>query len=107
MGKMRGFMFGVVVGLTAAAIGEELKRPAEQREWRGTVAGVPYNFRLHEWSDVAKEYWDPTSDQIVTPHAIGLGWGVNLAAVVKRLRELMEARLPVPESEPEREHQYR
>jgi hypothetical protein len=107
MGKLRGFIFGVMVGLTAAAIGEELKRPAEQREWRGTVAGVPYNFRLHEWSDVAKEYWDQSSDQILTPHAIGLGWGVNFAAVAKRLRELMESRMPATESEQAREPQYR
>lgn len=107
MGKMRGFMFGVVVGLTAAAIGDELKRPPEQREWKGTVAGVPYNFRLHEWSDVAREYWDPSSDQIMTPHAIGLGWGVNFAAVMKRLRVLMESRMPAAESEPEPQPQHR
>ncbi len=107
MGKFRWFVIGVVAGLCAAAIGEELKRPPEQRDWKGTIAGVPYNFRLDEWSGIATEYWDPTSDHIMTPHAIGLGWGVNFAAVLGRVRAMTEARVANTSSEPAREHQYR
>jgi hypothetical protein len=107
MGRFRWFVIGIVVGLTAAAIGEEIKQPPEQREWKGTIAGVPYNFRLDEWSNVAKEYWDPTSDRIVTPHAIGLGWGVNFAAILGRVRELKDMRAPAAQDKPTPERQYR
>ncbi|HLZ23406.1 MAG TPA: hypothetical protein VKQ30_14935 [Ktedonobacterales bacterium] len=88
---MRSFVTGVVVGLAAAAIGQELAKEPEARTWKGKVAGVPYNFRLGEWPDIAGEYWNPESEQIFRPHAIGLGWGVNLAAVVNRARAMMEA----------------
>jgi hypothetical protein len=100
MGRMNTFMAGVVVGLTAAAIGQELaKRPAD-RTWKGRVAGVPYNFNIPEWSDIASEYWNPENDQILQPHAIGLGWGINFAALSRRLQTMLEAqqqqRIPEP-----------
>lgn len=88
---MRSFTVGVVVGLAAAAIGQELAKAPEERTWKGKVAGVPYNFRLGEWPDIAGEYWNPQSDHIVQPHAIGLGWGINFAAVVNRARDMLEA----------------
>ncbi len=89
MGKMNWFVVGVVAGLTAAAIGQELAKPPAERTWKGRVAGVPYNFRLNEWPDVATEYWNPDSDQIFSPHAVGLGWGINFAAVTRRAQELV------------------
>lgn len=91
MGKMGTFMAGVVTGLTAAAIGQELAKEPAERTWQGKVAGVPYNFRLNDWRDIAREYWNPDSDHILTPHAIGLGWGINFAALTQRVRELMPA----------------
>jgi hypothetical protein len=106
MGKLRWFVLGIVAGLSAAAIGEELKRPQERREWKGTIAGVPYNFRLDEWSSVAKEYWNPASDSILTPHAIGLGWGINFAAVLTHVRQIVEPQATPTEGEraPERQN---
>jgi len=100
MGKMRWFLTGVVTGLAAAAIGQELQKPPEKRTWKGTVAGVPYNFRVGEWSDIAREYWNPASDEILQPHAIGLGWGVNFAAVATKVQSLLEAQQPRPIPEP-------
>ena len=91
MAKLSTFMTGVVTGLTAAAIGQELAKEPAERTWQGKVAGVPYNFRLNDWRDIAREYWDPESDRILTPHAIGLGWGVNFAALTRRVREMMPA----------------
>lgn len=88
---LRTFVGGVVVGLSAAAIGQELAKPAAERTWKGKVAGVPYNFRVGEWGDIAQEYWNPQSNEILQPHVIGLGWGVNLAAVVNRAQALMQA----------------
>lgn len=90
MGKLNWFTAGVIAGLTAAAVGQELARSPEDRTWKGKVAGVPYNFRVPEWGEIANEYWNPASDKVLTPHAIGLGWGINLAAVVQRARGAME-----------------
>lgn len=89
MGKLDWFAAGVVAGLTAAAIGQELAKPPADRSWKGRVAGVPYNFRLNEWPDIATEYWNPDSDNVFSPHALGLGWGINFAAVAKRAQGLV------------------
>ena len=87
--KLNWFVAGVAAGLTAAAIGQELAKPPKERTWQGRVAGVPYSFRLTEWPDVANEYWNPESDKIITPHVIGLGWGVNFAALLRRAQWLL------------------
>lgn len=89
MGKLSWFVAGAVAALTAAAIGQELARQPEERTWKGRVAGVPYNFRVGEWSALASEYWNPDSDAIFSPHAIGLGWGINFAALARRAQSLM------------------
>ena len=101
MSKMGTFITGVVAGLAAAAIGQELAKEPEQRTWKGKVAGVPYNFHLASWGEVASEYWNPQSDSIFTPHVIGMGWGINLAAVVNRLRQLSETNAPEAQPLPE------
>ncbi len=104
--RMNSFVAGVVAGLAAAAVGQELAKEPSQRTWKGKVAGVPYNFRVAEWSDIANEYWNPSSDQILAPHAMGLGWGINFAAVARRVQELMQTlqttQPPVPTEQPRR-----
>lgn len=90
MAKLRWFVVGVVAGLTAAAVSQELEKDPEARTWHGKVAGVPYNFRVPEWSAIAGEYWNPESDELLTPHAIGLGWGINFATVARYAQRLIE-----------------
>ena len=94
MAKLNWFVAGVVAGLTAAAIGQELAREPEERTWQGRVAGVPYNFRFGEWGAIANEYWNPESDRILAPHAIGLGWGINFAALARRAQSLIPTQSP-------------
>lgn len=96
--KMSWFGAGVAAGLAAAAIGQELAKAPEDRTWKGTVAGVPYNFRLEEWPQITNEYWNPASDQVLVPHTIGLGWGVNFAALKRRIEALLG--IPAPASAP-------
>ena len=104
MGKLRWFIIGVATGLTAAAIGQELQKEPQDRTWKGTVGGMPYNFNLPEWGDIAGEYWNPSSDEILTPRVLGLGWGINFAALYHRAQEMMQARQTpeIPEPEPVR-----
>lgn len=92
--KFNAFAVGVVAGLAVVAVGQELTKAPDQREWKGTVGGVPYNFRLDEWPEIANEYWNPESGHILVPHAIGLGWGVNFAALVTRARALLGVGAP-------------
>jgi hypothetical protein len=91
MRRLGWIVAGVVIGLAAAAISKEMEKPPAARTWQGTVAGVPYNFNLANWVNTAGEYWNPASDQILTPHAIGLGWGINVAALVRRVEDLVGA----------------
>ncbi len=106
MGKLNTFAAGVIAGLVAAAIGQELAQEPGKRTWKGKVAGIPYNFRLTEWTGIASEYWNPEDNHIFTPHVIGMGWGINFAAVVNWLQQMSqssEARptpLPPPITEP-------
>ena len=87
--KLNWFVAGVAAGLAAAAVGQELAKAPEERTWKGTVAGVPYNFRLQEWPEVTNEYWNPESDTILVPHTIGLGWGINFAALKRQVEALL------------------
>ncbi|MGO8949542.1 MAG: DUF5808 domain-containing protein [Ktedonobacterales bacterium] len=91
MGKLNTFTAGVIAGLVAAAIGQELAKEPGQRTWKGKVAGIPYNFRLAEWSNIASEYWNPESNHIITPHVIGMGWGINFAAALQWLQKISQA----------------
>ena len=94
MSKLYTFASGVIAGLAAAAVGQELVKEPAERTWKGKVAGIPYNFNLPEWSSIAAEYWNPESDHIFTPHVIGMGWGINFAAVVSRLQQMSQATPP-------------
>lgn len=88
--KLGSFVTGMVAGLAAAAVSQQLDKAPEERTWKGTIAGVPYNFNMQEWIDVAGEYWNPNSDEILTPHVIGMGWGVNFAALKARAEQLLD-----------------
>jgi hypothetical protein len=73
--------------LTMAAVAQELSKPEGQRTWHGRVAGVPYDFRMptpHRFRDA---YWNPNDERLFTDRVVGIGWAINFAQVVARLRE--------------------
>ncbi len=76
------------IGVTAAAVAKELRRPVEERTWQGRIAGLPYDFRPPTLARVRAEYWDPENDALFTPHAFGVGYGVNLARLARLVRPL-------------------
>jgi hypothetical protein len=74
-------------GLAAAAVVKELRLPAEDRTWHGTVAGfVPYDFRVPTVARVKERFWAPDNPQILVPHIFGVGWTVNAGRVVSLVR---------------------
>lgn len=91
MRGLRIFLTGMVAGLTWAAISKELEQPPETRTWRGNIGGIPYNFRVWEWREIAREYWNTESDAVLTPKAIGVGWGINFAAVGRKAQSWMQS----------------
>jgi hypothetical protein len=72
--------------LAGAAVAKELDKPAEQREWHGEVAGVPYDLRPPTAEKLRRSAWDPENPKLFVPHAFGVGWSVNLARVAGMLK---------------------
>ncbi|MFF5406787.1 DUF5808 domain-containing protein [Streptomyces misionensis] len=70
----------------AAAVAKELRKPPGERTWTGSVLGLPYDFRPPTAEKILREFWDPGNDALFTPHAFGVGYGVNLARVVRKPR---------------------
>ena len=80
-----------VVALTLAAVFQELEKPKEERKWHGEVAGIfPYDFRLPTIKRLKESYWNPYESRVFTPPVFGLGWAVNLCALLENLRIIEE-----------------
>ena len=72
------------IGLVAAAVIKELRKPKPDRQWHGQVAGfVPYDFRLPTLDRLRSSVWDPDSPQVVTPQVFGVGWSLNLGRLLR------------------------
>jgi hypothetical protein len=71
---------------TAGAIYRELRLPREQRTWHGQLLGfVPYDFRLPTPQRIRDAYFNTKSDVVFSAQPIGVGWAINVPAVLKRL----------------------
>ncbi len=75
-----------VLLLTLAAVAQELSKPEADRTWHGRVAGVPYDFRWPTLRRFRDAYWNPADKRIFTDRVIGVGWAVNLAQLLPKLR---------------------
>jgi len=75
--------------VTAAVLGavyQELRKPPGSRTWHGRLLGfVPYDFRLPTPQRIRDAYWNTASTRIFSDKPIGVGWSVNVPAVLKRL----------------------
>ena len=81
----RPLRWGTVM-LFGLAIEKELKKPRAQRTWHGAIGPVPYDFRPPTLERLKSEWWRPGEPVLLTPHAFGVGWGINLARVAELLR---------------------
>ncbi|MGE3270685.1 MAG: hypothetical protein AB7P40_18165 [Chloroflexota bacterium] len=55
------------------------------RPLRGSLLGMPYDFRPPTPSRVKHALWNPDSDRVLSPHVYGWGYSVNLHALGRRL----------------------
>ncbi|MEO6795737.1 MAG: DUF5808 domain-containing protein [Candidatus Dormibacter sp.] len=76
-----------VLFLTLAAVAQELSKPEGQRTWHGRITGVPYDFRFPTFKRFRDAYWNPDNPNILTDRVVGIGWAINFAQLVPRLRE--------------------
>lgn len=78
----------LVAALAIAAVIKELRLPKEERTWHGSVAGfVPYDFRIPTVEKIKHTFWNPDGS-IIVGRAFGVGWTINLGAVVAKVRAL-------------------
>jgi hypothetical protein len=56
------------------------------RKPQGRLLGLPYNWNRPKREDVGKGVWDPDDRRILTPKNVGWGYGINFAALLRRLR---------------------
>jgi hypothetical protein len=70
----------------AAAVLTELRKPPARRTWRGTLFGVvPYDLRPPTPARLRQAYWNPDEPRLVVPRVFGVGWGLNVYQLWRRL----------------------
>jgi hypothetical protein len=70
------------VALVVVAIVQELRKPADQREWWGKVGPVPYDFRPPTLERVRSRLWAPDGP-LLPPQPFGVGWTLNLGRLLR------------------------
>lgn len=85
--KPRRLIRTAILLLAAAAVAQELSKPEAERTWHGRVLGVPYDFRWPTWRRFRDAYWNPQDQRILTDRVVGVGWAVNFAQLLPRLRQ--------------------
>jgi hypothetical protein len=75
-----------VITVTIAAVCQELEKPREERRWNGKLGVVPYDFRIPTIARLKQTFWNEENDRIFTKTAFGIGWGVNIYALLEKMR---------------------
>lgn len=74
--------------LAIVAVIKELRLPQEERTWHGALGGfVPYDLRMPTVERTKSTLWNPDG-AIVVNRVFGVGWSINLGAIVAKLRSL-------------------
>jgi hypothetical protein len=89
--------------MVAAAVVRELSRPPADRNWCGTLLGVPYDFRAPTVERVRQRMWAPEQRQLLSPQVFGMGWTLNLGRLLALIsttgsRWAARRRAPRPEA---------
>lgn len=51
----------------------------------GTFLGIPYDWRRPTWERVRSRVWNPDERRLLTPHAFGWGYTLNVHEALRRL----------------------
>ena len=55
------------------------------RQSHGKFLRVPFEFRVPTPQRIRQRLWNPDDESVVTPHAFGVGWTLNLYQVARRM----------------------
>lgn len=92
MKGMRTFFNIVGMVLVVAAVRRELKKPSDERTWQGEITfSVPYDFTIPSVQRLRESYWNTQDDRILTDRVFGVGWAINMHALLRRLGWLATA----------------
>ena len=87
IGALGWILRTVTFGLVAAAVYKELQLPAEKRTWHGRLFDlVPYDFRIPTPRKLMQAFWNPASGNIFSEQPFGVGWTINLGALLPALQ---------------------
>lgn len=87
MKSLRLILSRVAFTLLIVSVIQELRKPKSERTWHGTVFGIiPYDLRLPNLLRARSTFWDPHNPNVLVPTLFGVGWSVNLAALVDAIR---------------------
>ncbi|HEX2141069.1 MAG TPA: hypothetical protein VHK28_02175 [Candidatus Limnocylindria bacterium] len=89
LGALAWILRTLTMVAVVAAVYRELQRPPEERTWHGRLMGkVPYDFRIPTPRRLADAWWNPGSDKVITDQPFGVGWSLNLPALLQRITSL-------------------
>ncbi len=85
--NVRRLISWIAFGLLVASVVQELRKPSAERTWHGRVAGVvPYDLRIPTLERLRATFWNPDNPRVLVPTLFGVGWSVNLYALLDPLR---------------------
>lgn len=86
MRELRTALKVMGIGLVVAAAVQELRKEPTERTWRGRLTfSIPYDFTIPSVERIKETYWNPQDDRIITDRVLGVGWGVNVHALLRRM----------------------
>ena len=86
MKDLKGAVKIVGMALLAAAVVNELRKPSQERTWRGRLYfSVPYDLTFPNMERIREAYWNPNDDHIFTDRVLGVGWAINMYALLKKV----------------------
>jgi hypothetical protein len=87
MRGVRKLIKWTAIVLAGVAIWQQLRRPADERTWEGTLGGVvPYDFRPPTIARARQRWWNPEEPRLFVPQVFGVGWTINVARLVRLAR---------------------
>ena len=76
--KLNRLFFFATIIVSGLAVLDQMRRPAAERDWHGTVAFVPYDFRMPSVQRFLAAWWNPDDARLFTPRDFGVGWAINV-----------------------------
>ena len=81
----------IAITVTLAAVLQQMEKPEEERTWHGKVGFIPYNFRLPTLERLKDTCWNPHNHRIFTDRVFGIGWAINLHALLESMRIMSQS----------------